>query len=78
MSASSGLVAAKTVVLAAGVACERPAADAGVVDQDVERSAGFEVAGGEGVDRGRVEEVQLTDLDTLESGQCGGGAVGVA
>jgi hypothetical protein len=39
----------------------------------VERAAGVEVVGGEGVDRGRVEEVQLTDLDALDPGQLRGG-----
>ena len=37
-----------------------------------------EVAGGEGVDRRRVEEVELADLDALDPGQRGGGAVRVA
>ncbi len=53
-------------------------AAAGVVDQDVQRAAGIDEPGGEGVDRGRVEQVQPVDLDAFEPGQRGGGAAGVA
>jgi hypothetical protein len=57
---------------------QRAAHDARVVDQDVQRAAGVEVAGGEGVDRRRVEEVQPVDLDALDPGQRGSGALRVA
>lgn len=43
--------------------------DPGVVEQDLERTAGVQVAGGEGVDRGRVQQVEPADLDALDAGE---------
>ena len=42
------------------------------------RSPAFPVPGGEGVDRRRVEKVELSDLDALDPGQRKGGAVRIA
>ncbi|WP_372346383.1 hypothetical protein [Streptomyces sp. KL116D] len=39
-----------------------------VVDEDVQRVAGFQVPGDEGVDRLRVEQVEAADLDAREPG----------
>nr|WP_264295191.1 hypothetical protein [Microbispora sitophila] len=64
--------------VAARVSNQFAAHDAGVVDEDVERAAGVEIPGGEGVDRCRVEEVEPAGLDVLDPGQRGRGAVRVA
>ena len=64
--------------VAAGIALQRPAHDARVVDQDVQRPPRVAIPGDERVDRRRVEEVQPADLDALETRQCGCGAVRVA